>query len=262
MHFLKKLTESPVLENPAKEHIDVHRHFYKYSKGEFIGPAIKISKTKTRITLRGSHEYEDLIIEVVANTISKDQIEIKGTLISGSDISELITNLGFDWNLKKFLEKSTGKTKNYKANILSLTDRKTLLESINAFRKTSYYLISFNLNPTCKVTTKKNIPQPSQKKIDEDDLAKRIGFCTGIISNNEKNLSMVKDLALPDFTSEIPEKWKTIIIKNNYKISDIDLPDHVDDWGLKRILAVRKGRLFRSVDIDGELIEKQYSFSV
>ncbi|MFW9822298.1 MAG: hypothetical protein ACFFE4_05160 [Candidatus Thorarchaeota archaeon] len=257
MHFLKKLTESPVLDNPAEEHIDIHRHFYRYSKGEFIGPAIKISKTNTRISLKGSHEYEDLIIEVVANTISEDQIEIKGTLISGSDISESITNLGFDWNLKK----SASKTKNYKANILSVTDRKTLLESIKVFRNTSYYLISFNLNPTCKVTTKKNIPQPSQKKVEEDEIAKRISFCTGIISNNEKNISMVKDLALPDFASEIPEKWKTITINNNYKITDIDLPDHVDDWGLKRILAVRKGRIFRSVDIDGELIEKQYSFS-
>ena len=258
MHFLKKLTESPILKDPAKQHIDVHRHFYRYSKGVFIGPALKITKSKARMTLRGSHEYEDLILEVVANTISEDEIEIKGTLISGSDISDLIMNLGFDWNLKK----STGKTKNFKANIMSITDQRTLLESIEVFRKTSYYLISFNLNPTCKVTIKKNIPQPSKKKVEDDDLSKRIGFCTGIINNNEKNLSMVKKLTLHNFVSEIPEKWKTIIIKNNYKITDIVLPDHVDNWGLKRILAIRKGKLFRSIDIDGEVFEKQYSFSV
>ncbi|MHA2283273.1 MAG: hypothetical protein ACXAC5_20725 [Promethearchaeota archaeon] len=258
MHFLKKLVESPILEDPAKQHIDIHRHFYRYSKGEFIGPALKIKKTNARITLKGSHEYEDLILEVVANTISEDEIEIKGTLISGNDISDLITNLGFDWKLKK----STGKTKNFKANILSKTNQRTLLESIEALRKTSYYLISFNLNPTCKVTTKKNIPQPSQKKVEEDDLNKRIGFCTGIINNNEKNKNMVMKFALQDFISEIPEKWKNIIIKNNYRITDIVLPDHVDNWGLKRILAIRKGKLFRSIDIDGEVLEKQYSLSV
>jgi hypothetical protein len=123
-------------------------------------------------------------------------------------------------------------------------------------------LISFNLNPTCKVTTKKNSPQPSKKKVEEDDLNKRIGFCTGIIINSEKNLSMVKKLTLHDFVSEIPQKWKKIIIKNNYKITDIVLPDHVDNWGLKRILAIRKGKLFRSIDIDGDVFEKQYSFSV
>ena len=258
MYFLKKLTESPILEDPAQQHLDVHRHFYRYSKGEFIGPALKLTRSNARITLKGSHEYEDLILEVTANTVSEDEVEIKGTLISWTDISDLITNLGFDWNLKK----SSGKTKNFKTNILSKTNKGTLLESIEAFRKTSYYLISFNLNPTCKVTTKKNIPQPSKKKVEEDDITKRIGFCTGIIINSEKNLSMVKKLTLHDFVSEIPQKWKKIIIKNNYKITDIILPDHVDNWGLKRILAIRKGKLFRSIDIDGEVLEKQYSFSV
>ena len=200
MHFLKKITESPVLSDPAVEHIDVHRHFYRYSKGEFIGPALKIAKTNARITLKGSHEYEDAILEVVANTVSQEEIEIKGVLISGSDISDLITDLGFDWVLKK----STGQTKNYKANILSKTNRDTLLESIEAFRKTSYYLISFNINPTCKVTTKKTIPQPSKKKVEEDDVNKRIKFCTGVMNNTEQNLKRTLDFILFSMKFLIP----------------------------------------------------------
>jgi hypothetical protein len=258
MHFLKKLIESPILEDPAKQHIDIHRHFYRYSKGEFIGPALKISRTKPRLTLKGSYEYEDLILEIGATSISEDEVEIKGKLISGSDISNLIETLGFDWNLKK----STGKTKNFTATILNNTTREKLLESINAFRKTSYYLISFNLSPTCKVTTKKNIPQPSQKKVEEDDVSKRIQFCTGVVTNNQNNLDFIVDSALPDFKSEIDGKWKSIILKNNYLITDIDLPDNVDNWGLKRILGIRKGKLFRTLTIDDELIEKQYSFVV
>lgn len=256
MHFLKKIIESPNLEDPAKQHIDVHRHFYRYSKGEFLGPALKISKSNTRITLKGAHEYEDLILEVVVNTLSKEEVEIKGILISGNDISDLIKNLGFDWILKK----STGQTKNYKANILSTTNKETLLESIEAFRKTSYYLISFNINPTCRVTTKKRIPQPSKKKAEEDVVNKRIQFCSGVMNNTEHNLRTVLDLVLPDFKSELPEKWKNIIITNNYRITDIILPEDVDNWGLKRILAIRKGKLFRSIDVDKEIIEKQYNF--
>ena len=258
MHFLKKITESPILKDPAVEHLDVHRHFYRYSKGEFIGPALKLTKTNTRITLKGSHEYEDVILEAVANTISQDEFEIKGVLISGSDVSNLITDLGFNWTMKK----SSGKTKNYKASVLGKTTRDTFLESIEAFRKTSYYLISFNISPTCKVTTKKNIPQPSKKKVEEDDINKRIQFCTGIMNNTEQNLKKTLDLVLSDFKSELPEKWKNIIISNNYKISGIELPDDIDNWGLKRILAIRKAKLFRSVDIDGEIIEKQYNIVV
>ena len=73
---------------------------------------------------------------------------------------------------------------------------------------------------------------------------------------------MVKTLILNDFISEIPTKWKNIIIRNNYKITDIILPEDVDNWAVKRILAIRKGILFRSVEIDGDLIEKQYTLSV
>ena len=257
MHFLKKLLESPNLEDPAVKHLDVHRHFYRYSKGEFLGPALKITKTSKRITLKGSHEYEDLILETVTNTITENEFEIKGKIISGSDIGDLVSNLGFDWNLKK----STGQTKNYKANILSKTNKEILLESTKAFRKTSYFLISFNINPTCKVTTKKNIPQPSKKKVEEDDVNKRIQFCTGVIENTDDNVKLVIDLILPDLKSELPEKWKTIVIKNNYRINGIILPENVDNWGLKRILAIRKGILFRSIEVDNEFSEKQYSFS-
>ncbi|MHA2390955.1 MAG: hypothetical protein ACXAEX_03225, partial [Promethearchaeota archaeon] len=78
MHYLKKLIQSPNLKDPAKQHLDIHRHFYRYSKGEFLGPAIKITKTKTRITLKSTHEYEDLILEIVANTIPDEEVEIKG----------------------------------------------------------------------------------------------------------------------------------------------------------------------------------------
>jgi len=258
MHFLKEIVKTPILEDPPKKHVRVHRHFYRYSKGEFIGPALKISKTNTRITLKGSHEYEDLIIEIVSNTIPENEVEIKGTLITGTDISDIITDLGFKWDLKK----STGKTKNYKANISTVIDKKILLQSIEIFRKNTYFLISFNINPTCKVSTKKTIPQPSKKKIEDDDINKRITFCSGVIENNEYNRELVISSAFPDFKKDISSKWNNILITNNYKISDIILPDDVKDWGLKRIMAIRKGKLFRTVEIDGEIIEKQYSIVV
>ena len=80
MHFLSKLIETPNLDNPAKNHMSIHRHFIRYSKGDFIGPALKISKTSGKITLKGTHEYEDLILELVVKSLSKTQadFEIKG----------------------------------------------------------------------------------------------------------------------------------------------------------------------------------------
>jgi len=260
MHFLSRLIETPILEDPAKNHMNIHRHFYRYSKGDFIGPAIKITKTKAKITLKGTHEYEDLILEIIAKTISDPQesFEVKGKLITGMDLSETITELGLNWMLKK----STGKTKNYKADILDQINKNQLLQAIKVFRENSYLLLSFIINTTIKVTTKKNIPQPSKKKAEDDDVSKRIQFCTGTISNTDANIKMVLDLIASDFKTDIPNNWKTIIMLNNYNITEIVIPKDIKDSRLLRIMAIRKGKMFRSINIDGELIEKQYSIFV
>ncbi|MFX1239375.1 MAG: hypothetical protein ACFE8P_16865 [Promethearchaeota archaeon] len=258
MHFLTELIESPILKEPAKNHKNIHRHFYRYSKGEFIGPALKITKTNTRITLKGSFEYEDLIQEITLTTIPENEVEIKGVLITGSNISDMISNLGLDWNLKR----SSGKTINYKSDIIDKINRENLLQIIEKFRETSYLLISFNLNPTCKVTTKSRIPQPSKKKVEEDDINKRIQFCTGIINNTERSIKSIINFALGDFKLDLPKKWKNITIMNNYIITDIIIPKEIQNSSLMRIMAVRKGKITRIVDVDGELIEKQYSIIV
>ena len=260
MHFLRKIIETPILDDPANNHKNIHRHFYRYSRGDFIGPALKITQTKAKLTLKGSHEYEDLIHEVVVSGISdpNEKFEIKGRLISGANINDIIINLGFNWDLKQ----STGQTKNFKAEILDTANRDSILQSIEAFRENSYFLLSFNLNPTCKVTTKKKIPQPSKKKAEEDDVNKRIHFCTGYLSKTEKNLNNLIENALYDFKSDLPKNWKSIIIFNNYKITDIEIPKNVSNSRLLRIMAIRKGKMLRSLDIDGEIIEKQYSIVV
>lgn len=260
MHFLSRLIETPILEEPAKNHMNIHRHFYRYSKGDFIGPAIKITKTKAKITLKGTHEYEDLILEIIAKTISDPQqsFKVKGKLITGMDLSETITDLGLNWILKK----STGKTKNYKADIDDQINKNQLLQAIKIFRENSYLLLSFIINTTIKVTTKKNIPQPSKKKAEDDDVSKRIQFCTGTISNTDANIKLVLDLVASDFKKDVPNNWKTIIMLNNYNITEIVIPKNIKDSRLLRIMAIRKGKMYRSINIDGELIEKQYSIFV
>jgi len=259
MHFLNIIIDTPQLEDPAKNHFNVHRHFYRYSKGEFIGPALTISKTKAKITLKGTHEYEDLIQEITCKTASEDSFEIKGVLISGKDISETISNLGLDWRIKK----STGQTKNYKAEFIDTINKNTLIETIEKLRESSYLLLSFNNGPSCKVTTKKRIPQPSKKKAEDDDLSKRIQFCSGVIDNTDRNINLVLDLALSDFKSKIPENWKKLSLTNNYKISDIEIPKNIKNSMLMRIMAIRKGKMLRSLEVDaGDLIENQYSIVV
>ncbi|MBY9002365.1 MAG: hypothetical protein KGD73_00185 [Candidatus Lokiarchaeota archaeon] len=257
---MKKLIEKPHLEDPAQQHMDIHRHFYRYSRGDFLGPALKIRATSAKITLKGTHEYEDLILESVVNSIedANSNFEIKGNLITGSDISKDLSKLGLEWKLKK----STGKTKNYKSVILDNVTKEQLLAGLEFFRSNSYVLLSFIINPSCKITTKKNIPQPSKKTPEDDDLNKRIQFCTGILKNTKKNMDFILDSTLSDFKSELPKTWKSISILNNYKITEIETPKDLKDSRLLRIFAIRKGKMIRSIDVDDEVFEKQYDIVV
>ena len=204
MHFIKQVIESPVLEDPANNYMNVHRHFYRYSRGVFIGPALKISKTPAKITLKGSHEYEDLILELVSRSITdpKLEIEIKGKLITGVDVSKIISELKFNWILEKKMAQVQGKKekvfKNYTATILDIATKKQLLEAVEKLRIHSYLLLSFNVNPSCKISTKVRLPQPSKKKPEADNLNERINFCSGFINNTEENTQLIIKECLPD----------------------------------------------------------------
>jgi len=258
MHFLKKIVEKSQLDDPANNHFDVHRHFYRYSKGNFIGPAITVNITSSKITLKGSHEYEDIIQEIVAKTADSNVFNITGILEAGKDVSDDITHLGLDWKLKK----TTGQKKIYKAEISDSVDKNTLLEMIEIFRKTSYLLLSINCGSTCKVTTKKRIPQPSKKKVEEDDLSKRVQFCSGTLKTSENNLNLIKELVFPDFISDIPNDSKKLTLLNNYQFMEIEIPKNVKNSLLMRIMAIRRGIMTRSLEVDDELYEKQYKLVV
>jgi len=258
MHFLKTLIKTPQLEDPANKFFEVHRHFYRYSKGDFIGPALVISRTKAKITLKGSHEYEDLILELACRGANEGEFKITGVLETGKDLSEEISNLGLEWKLKK----ASGQKKIYKSEISDTIDKNTFLDAIELFRKTSYLLLSFNNGPANKVTTKKRIPQPSKKKVEDDEISKRVQFCVGYIANSNDNMNLIIESALADFASELPETWKKITLTNNYKISGIEVPKNVKNSMLMRILAIRKGKMIRTIEIDGELIERQYNIVV
>ncbi|MGV9171536.1 MAG: hypothetical protein ACOC44_01125 [Promethearchaeia archaeon] len=259
MHFLKKLIDNPKFENPAKEHMDIHRHFYRYSRGEFIGPAFYIWRTSTRIRLKGSYEYEDLLQEMVAKTLPEgEEIEIEGTVYAAKDLSDLFHDLGFKWDMHE----SSGKAKHYKAKFEDKAEKKQILKAINSLRGKSYFLLSFKEDKLCKVDTNKRLPQPSKKKPADDDINKRLRFCKGVIDNTDKNARMALEMALPDFKDEISEDWSKIILTNTYEINKIKIPKDAENSRMMRIMAIREGVLTRSADVDGDVIQKQYNIVV
>jgi len=258
MHFLKEVIENLDLEKPAENNMEVHRHFNRYSRGSFSGPALIIKKYSTKITLKGSLEYEDIIQEIVIRTLNDEEVEVKGKVISIHDINSTINQLNLNWNIKE----STGKVKKYKAEFNEKLKKNKLLKAIEEFRKDSFLILSFNKNKYCKVSTKTSLPRPSKKNPIDDDIDKKVSFCSGYIINNKDNLDMVLDELIPDFKDELPKEWDQLSLTNVYKINEIQIPKNINDSKMLRIMAIRKGKLIRNLQIDDEVIEKQYSIMV
>ncbi|MEJ2252575.1 MAG: hypothetical protein P8Y97_23305 [Candidatus Lokiarchaeota archaeon] len=76
---------------------------------------------------------------------------------------------------------------------------------------------------------------------------------------------MVLKEMIPDFIEDLKEDWSKITVTNNYKIDAIEIPKKLKETKnsrLLRIMAIRKGKLIRTADVDGEFVEKQYSIVV
>ena len=107
-HYLTKLIEKPIYEDPVNEVPDVHKHFTRYSRGHFNGPAIKIAKTKATITLSGSYEYEDEITRIALEHMDDDPISVTGVVMGAINFTKLMEKLNFDpiWLHKKLKVKT------------------------------------------------------------------------------------------------------------------------------------------------------------
>ncbi|TFG00421.1 MAG: hypothetical protein EU541_02290 [Promethearchaeota archaeon] len=258
MHFIKQIIENENFEEPAKEHMDVHKHFYRYSKGEFSGPAIKMKKYSTKITLKGSFEYEDAIQELVTMTAPNSIIDVEGKVVTGRDISDLLKDLNLDWKL----EKKTGKAKGYKIKFSDSLKKEKIMEIIETLREHCYLMLNFKIDKYCQVKTDEKLPKPSKKNPIEDDINKRVSFSRGYVETNQNNLELIYDHLLPDFKSELPDDWTDLILTNTYKINDIEIPKDVKNSRMMRIMAIRKGTLVREVECDNQTFTKEYSLYV
>lgn len=223
----------------------------------FNGPSFKIWSTSDKIRIYASFEYEDLAQELVARSLPDEEpIQIRGTLISRRDVSDVVTSLGLDWEVVE----SSGKSKNYKAKFDDTVTKSNLLEAIEAFRGNSYFLVSFHANG--EISCKKKVPRPSKSSSGDED-GKSMNFCKGWLPNNTRNLNMVLDAVIPDFINDLPRDWNKVTLDNRYKITAIELPDDRPSSSLVlRLMAVRKGKWYRSLDVDGYIIEKQRDIRV
>lgn len=230
MHYIKDLFQ----ETPT-EHL--HNKFIRYSRGEFVGPLIKIRLTKANIKVYASFHFVDELLELVANQLGDNQTHIKGTLLWNKDLGPELEDLGIKY-LK--VTKARGIFKYTLDNDVVL---KKFVEKMN-----KYHVLINIKEEGLSYTTKTNFPKPN-KEFGPD-------FCKLTLPIE------MKDILLSEFAFDYKEKPKLKLLEISHKIqiNDIILPQGEENFEIARKLAKRVGRIERVLTVDGEedLSEKEF----
>ena len=252
-HYLMKILDNPMIEDPVKGAPDVHKHFTRYSKGQFSGPVVKFSQTKDKITIWCSHEYEDAVLRIALDLIPDEILNVTGAILGGMDFTPLIKDIGLGKDF--YPQKSKGKAVNYTAAIKTqVSAEKKLLQTLSV-RGTPYVysLLSF----TCEdqkiiLKIKKKPPRPNSKNPEDSALGGKLKFCILKIPKTPETLKSIIETFAKDFVDEIPIKWKSMVIQNTYEITNLIFPDKKEGLSSRkfRLNTLREGKLNRVATID------------
>jgi len=232
MNFIRKIIEGKVDEA-------THRQFTRYGKGIYENNAlIDITKTKNKVRIKTSFEFANEFVEFLANTIN-GKTRVTGSIITTKDITKELT---FEISA---ISQFAG-VKNYKIDCD--LGKEEIITSMNNIPDV-LFLFSFSTEQgDLKIKAKSSKSgKPSAKGKCEEA---RADFC--MFKTNNMELAF-------DLTFDVKKEFSKVFIKHTFKIDDIIMPDeYKNDFAKARIYAKRKGKLIRTVIVNGRQEEKTY----
>jgi hypothetical protein len=222
----------------------VHIQFQKFSRGEFENRAlVRVKDSKGIISLSTTSEYARELVRALAEKLGSNKTQVTGAIISALD------QTGFKYEEKKM---AMGVRK-YMIN-REMTGKELIDICDNVLK--AFIGLSFNVGEDelkIKDKSPKSMKGVSAAKKDDEDL--KIDFCK--LKTTDRKL--VEGLVFDDEAKGA----KKIEIKHNFIINDIVVPDELKkekDFAIIREKAQRKGKIIRTLDIDGKIIKKEKDF--
>jgi hypothetical protein len=222
MHYIKDLFN----ENNT-EHL--HNKFIRYSRGDFLGPLLKLKFTKANVKVYASFHFTDELLSIFADKLDDREVRAKGTILWNKDLAPEFEQLGIKFAK---VSKARGIFKYAIDNDVVLKDLVTLMNK--------YYVLLNVKEDGLTYSTKKALPKPN-KEFGAD-------FCKLTLPGD------MKDLIIDEFAFDLEnrEKVKQIEISHNIKITNIALPEGEEDFEIARRQAKRVGTIERVLTVDGE----------
>lgn len=236
MNFIKKIFDGEKEES-------IHLQFQKFSKGEFRNRAlIRVKKTKDKFTIFTSAEFANELVKNTAEKLGNEKTLVKGAIVSTNDLTGELNFKG---------KKQFQGVKRYL--IEAEMSGEEILKLLKKFPR-AFFAISFDAGET-KLKIKPKAPKSGKPGSKKEETPK-IDFCKLITTDRQIGESFVFDTLQGTSKSD----FKEAIINHTFLIEDIIIPKGEKDYAKIREMAVRKGKIIRQTDIDGEKIIKEFEF--
>ena len=198
-----------------------HQHFVRYGKGNYKRRFLMNLRKGPKVKIRGSFELANDFVTFVNEN---KEVKFSGKIL-----------------MKDKVDGKKGKKKG--GGFVYDVSESSLKEFENAY----FYLLDADADDIV-LKIKKKIPKPgkSANKIDDK-------FCS--MDLDLKYLDKVRDV----FFWDVPN-GKKVSIEHEIVINEIVLPKGEDDPKKIRELAKRKGKIIRTINVDGEEITKETNF--
>ena len=238
-----------------------HARLVKYGIGNHLGPRTKLTFSKPSIKFKADIDQEKTILRGYLLGAPEGTHKVKGMVITYGDRTSEFGQLNMPITWKKSKGKLTQVFKAKLDEVAPLADIKALLEIDDP---TTFYLLSLNPHDGTKpwkVTTKTSFPKGGPKEGDANKEEKDPVFTKGALGNTPEVREFILDIIAPDIKDKIGPKTKSIMVRNNFVIEDIEIPDDSTlSFSEKRRLAKKRGKLKRVITIDGEDYTLEYDF--
>ena len=236
MNFIRKISEK-------KTDSFVKRQFTRYGKGVYENKALlQITKGSSAYSINTSFEFAGEFAYELAETIN-GKVKVTGGIITTQ--KNIADEIDFELaGMKQFA--------GVKTFLIDTELSKNQIQGLFDKFSSAMILLSFS---TDKGTLKTKVKNPkSSKGGNKDEEEPKADFC----SFKTKDEKIVKDLAF-----DVNKDYKRVFIKHTFEINDLEIPkEYLNDFVKARLYAIRKGKLIRQVNIDGEQVKKEYILEV
>jgi len=208
----------------------VHNIFSRFSVGEYLREHVYITNSK-KLKVQTGFEYALDMYHLLV----KDQhgvVNGKGVIQSSKKIEQEISAAGVD------IKSSRGKkyTVEFELDVAAF---ERMLDELSDY----FLMFTCSINDR-KLAVKTALPKPGSLKEK---------LCTLKIPKD--------DSIIHAFLPDVNVMGKKIEVATVYEITDIEIPEeYKDDFAMARKMAKRKGRVKRSITVDGETQESTLEF--